>query len=150
MLVGEWGAFWEDRVSGRGCGTQDQADQLQRIFEAFGCSDTFWCYPDGGLAHQNIDGFRYSEALVRGIPAAISGRLITYRWEPGTGVFMCEWDDDGRGTESRFWVPGRVLETYVMPESAWHVTQTVRGSHVSVAGRGAPGLHQIRIATAVR
>jgi len=153
MLVGEWGAFWEDKDAGRGCGTKEQADQLRRIFETFGCGDTFWCYPDSGLAHQNIDGFRYSDALVRGVPVAVSGRLDSYRWEPETGVFTCEWEDDGTLAESRFWVPGWVTDVQVESEgnsgsnAAWRVEMTSPGSHLYVTDTCIPGRWRIRVGT---
>ena len=138
MLVGEWGAFWEEQATGRGCGTLEQADQLRRIFETCGCNDTFWCYPDGGIAQQNIDGFRYSDAIVRGVPVAVSGRLLSYQWDPETGVFTCTWADDGSGAESRFWVPGRVTEVQAGTDAAWHMEHSERGCTMRVAGAKMP------------
>ena len=147
MLVGEWGAFWEDGASGRGCGTKDQADQLRRIFESLGCGDTFWCYPDGGLANQNIDGFRYSDAIVRGVPVAVSGRLLSYQWDPEAGVFTCTWEDDSSGAESLFWVPGRITATKEIPGATVRTEASARGSHVWVSGARQGGTRSIQFVT---
>ena len=147
MLVGEWGAFWEDKTSGRGCGTKEQADQLRRIFESFGCGDTFWCYPDSGLADQNLDGFRYSDAIVRGVPVAVSGRLLSYRWEPETGMFLCEWEDDGRGVESRFWVPSRIVSVQTAPEAVWRLDDTLGECRVAISGSHEAGRQRLCITT---
>ncbi len=147
MLVGEWGAFWEDRASGRGCGTKEQADQLRQIFESFGCGDTFWCYPDDGTARQNIDGFRYSDAIVRGVPVAVSGRLLSYRWDPEAGVFTCEWKDDGSGGESLFWVPDTIAAIRIAPEANTRVEDNARGYHLAVSGIGTACTRSLHVVT---
>ncbi len=86
MLVGEWGAFWENE-EGMGYGNKPQADQLRDIFERACCGNTFWSYPDEGFRKQNLDGFGYSDAIVRGIPLAVNGLLVSYYWNPQEKTF---------------------------------------------------------------
>jgi endoglycosylceramidase len=109
MLVGEWGAFWVN-AEGVGCGTKPQADQLRGIFERACCGDTFWCYPDEGKSRQNLDGFRYSDAIVRGIPLAVNGTLVSYSWKPEEKVLDLVWVEGDTVADTELWVPGPVLE----------------------------------------
>ncbi len=108
MLVGEWGAFWQN-AEGDGCGTKAQADQLRTVFEEMRCGDAFWCYPDEGARQQNLDGFRYSGAIVRGVPQAVNGGLRAYRWMPEESEFRMEWEEGGSTADTTAWVPGPVL-----------------------------------------
>lgn len=109
MLVGEWGAFWEN-ADGVGCGTEPQAEQLRVVFEQTLCGDTFWCYPDEGVEKQNVDGFRYSNAIVRGLPLAVNGTLLSYQWLPEAKTLSLVWLEGESAADTLLWVPGHGCE----------------------------------------
>jgi len=150
MLVGEWGAFWQGE-EGRGCGTKEQGDQLRRIFETCRCGDTFWAYPDAGLNAQNIDGFRYSDAIVRGVPESVAGMLLSYRWEPETGVFSCSWKEDDSTQDTVLWIPGQLVSMLEEADGSNTIPlhgsseEDGRGTRVSVAPSGLKAIRTIQL-----
>lgn len=132
MLVGEWGAFWEN-AAGEGCGDKAQADQLRVIFERTRCGDTFWCYPDDGIGKQNLDGFGYSDAIVRGVPLAVNGSLASYCWSPGEKTLELVWVEGDGMAETVLWVPGRVGRVV---EKLRNAVERSPVHHQEVCGKG--------------
>jgi endoglycosylceramidase len=95
MLVGEWGAFG-DRP-----GTLGPARQVVSLFERLQCSETFWAYFPG------IADTPSFPAVQRPYPERVAGRLVSYRYDPSTDVFTCEWQEEATATApTRVYLPG--------------------------------------------
>jgi endoglycosylceramidase len=83
MLVGEWGAFGDQ------AGTLRPAWQVVSLFENLLCSETFWAYFAG------IEHTPSFPAVHRPYPQKICGELLAYHYDPSSGVFSCEWQENG-------------------------------------------------------
>lgn len=94
MLVGEWGAF------GNQPGTLLPAWQVVGIFEQLLCSETFWAYFPG------VDKTPSFPAVQRPYLERAAGEFVSYHYDPATGQFACEWQEDGTITApTRIYLP---------------------------------------------
>lgn len=89
VLIGEWGAF-----NGKSTKMIETAQQVVNLFEGFNFSNTYWCHYNG------IENDPYfSEAVIRPFPMFISGNLVSYNYNSGTGDFTCNWNESAESTE---------------------------------------------------
>lgn len=85
LIIGEWGAYGGDHPVYR-----ETAGAIISLFEEFGCSQTYWAYNGIDFSQKC-----YFPVLSRVYPAALSGRLHKYVYNPGDGSFFMEYETTG-------------------------------------------------------
>lgn len=75
VIVGEWGAY--DLYEG----VEPAAEQVLKIYEKYGWSDSFWCFVRG------MEKWPCFKVLSRSYPYSLSGELIDYHFDFKDGSF---------------------------------------------------------------
>lgn len=119
MIIGEWGAYGRSREA------LTAAADVMRQFEKMLCGDTYWQFNKG------VENTAYFLMLKRPYPQAVAGTLLSYRFDPETGLLECAWIEDPAITEpSRIYLPrlvvsrgirgGRLAHRSRVPDRAHH------------------------------
>ena len=90
VIVGEWGNFPSGEY------TADLIRYMNGILEKYLWSSTY---------HQYVDGMEkdpHYDALERGYPAAVAGKLLSYHYDPDSGVLDVEWEAVKGGSTSLY------------------------------------------------
>lgn len=139
VLLGEWGAYPGDRSA--------EAQFVVRQLEEWQASDTYWIFgPD-------MEKAPHFPMLERPYPAAVAGKIRSYRFDPATRIFNCEWEEDGSIHEpSRFFIPERWYpqgyETETKPDSAasFHpVAEGCRSGSVTISPCESAGIRSFTV-----
>lgn len=133
MIIGEWGAYGRSREA------LTAAADVMRQFEKMLCGDTYWQFNKG------VENTAYFLMLKRPYPQAVAGTLLSYRFDPETGLLECAWIEDPAITEpSRIYLPDswypEGYEVDVSPTGQGYqtepITGTSRSSFLSIAPTG--------------
>lgn len=81
VVVGEWGAhsMYQEGL--------DHIEYLLNKFNQYKWSQTYWCY------HENIENAPVMTKLKRTYPQAISGEILTYKYDYNAHKFELEWEE---------------------------------------------------------
>lgn len=119
MLIGEWGAFYETN------NTAHVSLYIQRLIEAYLCSDTYWSYVP------NMDQSLSFLGVQRGFPIAVAGKLLQYRYEHHVKTFQMKWDESPNiGAPTVIYLPDiRKLNITLSPERSEYEIRPIDDSH---------------------
>jgi endoglycosylceramidase len=125
MIVGEWGAYGRSREA------LPAAADVVRQFEKLLCGDTYWQFNKG------VENTAYFPMLKRPYPQAVAGTLISYRFDPETGLLECVWKENPSTTgSSRIYLPDSWFregyEVDISPTGQGYQTERVVGTSHSV------------------
>ena len=125
MIIGEWGAYGRSREA------LNAAADVVRQFEKMLCGDTYWQFNKG------IENTAFFPMLKRPYPQAVAGPLVSYRFDPETGLFECVWmEDPAIKQPSRIYLPDSWFhagyEVVVSPAGQGYQAEPVAGESHSV------------------
>lgn len=107
VVVGEWGNFPSGEY------TADLIRYMNEILEKYLWSSTYHQYVDGMEKDSHYD------ALERGYPTAVAGKLDAYHYDPDSGVLTVEWEAI-KGESTSLYLP------YLVQEDAIEATGEVQ------------------------